>query len=68
MSWLDQLAQEINIPFAPGGWYTVAEIAQKLDVDHQTVRRILKKRKAEAKTFRAECSDGRILRIPHYRL
>jgi CTP-dependent riboflavin kinase len=67
-NWLDELAAEVNVPFAPEGWHTIATIAERLDVDHQTVRRILSKRKAESKIFRCVAKNGKVFRTPHYKL
>lgn len=68
VGWLKKLAQELNVPYAPGGWHTVAEISEVLSVDHQTVRRILSKRKAKGQIFKTVAKDGKVLKITHYKL
>ena len=68
VSWLDKLAAEINVPFAPPGWFTVSEICQKLDRDHQVVRVLLKKRGAEVRKFRHRKINGNVIITNHYKL
>jgi CTP-dependent riboflavin kinase len=68
VSWLDQLAQELNVPYAPEGWHPICVIAEKLELDHQSVRRILKKRNAQSRVFRFATKQGKIIKTPHYKL
>lgn len=68
VNWLEQLAAEINVPFAPPGWFTISEICEQVNRDHQTVRKLLKKRKAEMKQFRHIAKNGKTLITMHYKL
>lgn len=68
VSWLEELAAEINIPLAPPGWFTIAEICEKTQRDHQVVRKLLKDRKAEVKKFKHVRSDGKNIVTNHYKL
>jgi len=68
VNWLEELARELNVPYAPKGWHTVAQIGEALKVDHQTVRRILTKRKAESQIFKTIAKDGKIFKVSHYKL
>ena len=68
VSWLEELAAEINIPLAPLGWFTITEICEKTQRDHQVVRRILKERNAEVKKFKHIGLDGKVYVVKHYKL
>jgi hypothetical protein len=68
INWLEQLALEINIPFAPEGWFTITQICEFVGRDHQVVRRLLKKRGAEEKQFRHTTKNGKILITAHYKM
>ena len=68
VGWLEQLADEINVPFPPAGWYTLVEIATKLDRNRQFVERLLESKKAEKQYFMARRSDGNRVRMIHYKL
>lgn len=68
VNWLTELAQELNVPYAPEGWYTVSQIGEVLGVDHQTVRRLLANRKAEMKIYKCLVKNGRTIRTQHYKL
>jgi uncharacterized protein YwlG (UPF0340 family) len=68
VNWLEQLASEINVPFAPEGWHTMVQICEKLNRDHHAVRLILKKRNAEMKSFRTKTAAGKTITTPHYKL
>lgn len=68
LSWLEQLAQEVNVPPAPPGWYTLSEISEKLNRDRCYVQRLMSEKKAEKKHFMARRSDGNMIRLLHYKL
>ena len=68
VSWLEELAAEINIPFAPEGWFTMAQICEFVERDHQVVRKILKDRKAEQKQFKHTTKTGKIIVTVHYKM
>jgi len=68
VNWLQELAQEINVPHAPDGWHPICVIAEQLELDHQSVRRILKKRHAQIRVFRFTTKEGKIMKTPHYKL
>jgi DNA polymerase I-like protein with 3'-5' exonuclease and polymerase domains len=67
-SWLEELAAEVNLPEAPDGWFTMNEICERLNRDHQFVRRLLKQRNAEKKDFKYITSAGKAIITPHYKL
>lgn len=68
VSWIEQLADEINVPYAPPGWYTLGEISAKLDRNRQFVVRLLESKKAEKQYFMARRGDGNRVRMIHYKL
>ena len=70
VSWLNQLIEEVNVPFPPKeeGWYTMAQICEAAGRDHQIMRRVLKEKKAECKKFRSLTSDGKSMVCFHYRI
>jgi len=67
-SWLEELAAEINIPVAPEGWFTLTQICDQLNREHQYVRRLLKQRNAERKSFRHITTLGKTMITTHYKL
>jgi len=70
VGWLTELAQELNVTFAPEGegWATMAQICEATGRDHQNVRVLLKRRNAEVRKFKAVNAGGRVIITPHYRL
>jgi hypothetical protein len=68
VNWLEQLASEINVPTAPEGWYTMAQICERVGRDHQVVRKLLANRGAETKQFRHINSKGQTIITTHYKL
>jgi hypothetical protein len=66
VDWLTKLAAEINVPLAPEGWYTMEQICEKTQRDHQSIRRILKKMNVEVRQFRYVLKNGRTTVGPHY--
>lgn len=68
VNWLEQLADEINVPYAPQGWYTLGEISAKLDRNRQYVVRLLESKKAEKQYFMSRRADGNRVRMIHYKL
>jgi hypothetical protein len=68
VNWLEQLAAEVNLPFAPQGWFTMSQICEKVGRDHQVVRKLLKSRGAEAKQFRHTNNKGHTIITMHYKL
>lgn len=55
----------------PPGWFTVAQLADKLDRSHcntsERVRRMVAAGKAEKKMFRIQLAE-KVRPVPHYRL
>ena len=68
VNWLQQLAAEINVPFAPEGWYTMTQICTELNRDHNSVRILLKKRNAQTAQFRSYTTGGKMVVTTHYKL
>jgi hypothetical protein len=70
VSWLTELAQELNVSFPPEGegWATMAQIVEATGRDHQNIRVLLKRRNAEVRKFKAVNAGGRVIITPHYRL
>ena len=70
LGWLKQLANEVNVPFAPEGegWATMNQICEAAGRDHQVVRKILKQKNAEVRKFRAVTSEGKVIVTNHYRV
>ena len=66
--WLSELAETLAIKPAPPGWYTISQIAEKLNIGRTAVRTILKDRSATAKKFYQVTSDGRTVSLLHYKL
>jgi len=70
VSWLTELAQELNVSFPPEGegWATMSQIVEATGRDHQNIRVLLKRRNAEVRKFKAVNSNGRVIITPYYRL
>ena len=68
VSWLEELAAEINVPLAPPGWFTMSQICEQVGRDHQVVRKLLKDRNAEVKKFKHIKSDGKSIITNHFKL
>ena len=70
VSWLTELAQELNVTFAPEGegWATMSQICEATGRDHQNIRKLLKKRNAEVCKFKAVTTGGKVMVTPHYRI
>ena len=70
--WCDELSGSTIPPDdVPAGWFTVAQLANKLDRSHcntsERVRKMVSAGKAEKKTFRIQLEE-RVRPVPHYRL
>jgi hypothetical protein len=70
--WCQILSQSSVAPDeVPAGWFTVAQLADKLDRSHcntsERVRKMVAAGKAEKKMFRIQL-DERVRPVPHYRL
>ena len=70
--WCQILSQSSVVPDkVPAGWFTVAQLADKLDRSHcntsERVRKMVAAGKAEKKMFRIQL-DERVRPVPHYRL
>jgi hypothetical protein len=68
LSWLEQLAEEVNIPEAPLGWYTLSQITEKLNRDRNFVMRLLKEKNAQKQYYMMRKSDGKLTKLIHYKL
>jgi len=70
ISWLQQLVDEVNVPFPPEGqgWYTMSEICEQTERDHQIIRKILKDKNAESRKFKFARTDGKIIVTTYYRM
>ena len=70
VSWLTELAQELNVSFPPEGegWATMSQICEATGRDHQNMRTLLKRRNAETRKYKAVTADGKVIITPHYRL
>ena len=66
--WLAQLAETLHAKRAPPGWYTLTQIAQRLNMGRTAARNVLKRNKAAAQTFLHKTCDGRIIPTVHYKL
>lgn len=67
---MQQLVDEVNVPFPPEGkgWYTMSEICEQTERDHQTIRKILKDKNAESRKFKFARTDGKIIVTTYYRI
>ena len=70
VSWINKLADEINVPFPPKGeeWYPICEIAKMVGKSHSVVAGIMKRKNAEVKRFTHIGIDGRKVVLIHYRM
>ena len=70
VGWLRALAEEVNVSFPPDGegWATMVQITEATGRDHQCVRRLLKQRNAEVRSFKTLTASGKSMVTPHYRL
>jgi hypothetical protein len=66
--WLTQLAENIEVKFAPPGWYTLTQIAQRLKIGRTATRNILVQKKAVKQKFYHKTPDGRTVSTTHYKL
>ena len=70
--WCQILSQSSVVPDkVPAGWFTVAQLADKLDRSHcntsERVRKMVAAGKAEKKMFRIQLEE-KVRPVPHYRL
>lgn len=70
--WCQILSQSSVAPDeVPAGWFTVAQLADKLDRSHcntsERVRKMVAAGKAEKKMFRIQLEE-KVRPVPHYRL
>ena len=70
--WCQILSQSSMAPDeVPAGWFTVAQLADKLDRSHcntsERVRKMVAAGKAEKKMFRIQLEE-KVRPVPHYRL
>jgi predicted DNA-binding transcriptional regulator AlpA len=70
VSWIEQLAQKINVPFPPKGegWITIKQAMEALGVSEATCKRILKKNNASRKKFRSILECGRNMVVWYYKI
>ena len=68
VNWLDQLAQELNVPFAPAGWYTITQIAKRIGRGDPYTRRLMQQKDIPCKQFKCKTSDGKVILSNHYKL
>jgi hypothetical protein len=68
VNWLEQLAAELNVPFAPKGWHTMAQICERVGRDHQIVRKMLKRANAQTAKYRHLNSCGKVIVTVHYKI
>ena len=66
--WLSQLAENIKVQFAPSGWYTLAQISQRLKIGRTATLSILTQKKAAKQKFLYKTPDGRTSLTAHYKL
>lgn len=66
--WLSKLAQEFDIKPAPEGWYTLAQIIQKLGIGRTATQAILAERNAQKARYYRVTPDGRKVLQVHYKL
>lgn len=66
--WLSQLASSIKMEFAPPGWYTLNQVAERLGVGRTAAKSILAHKKALQQKFCCKLSDGRSFYTMHYKL
>ena len=70
--WCEILSSpSITAEQVPEGWFTVAQLAQKVDRSHcntsERVRKMVAAGKAEKKMFRIQLEE-KVRPVPHYRL
>ena len=66
--WLSKLVDNLEVKFAPAGWYTLTEVAQRLKIGRTATRNILNQKKAARQKFYHRTIDGRIVATTHYKL
>jgi hypothetical protein len=60
------LKRELEGEPAPDGWYTIAQIANMLEVNAPAAVRLAARKRWECKKFTAPTSDNRRILIKHY--
>jgi hypothetical protein len=70
VSWVTQLAEELNIPFPPkdAGWFTFSEIQRQINKGPTGTKTIISKLNLEKQNFMHIGIDGRRIIRVHYRL
>lgn len=66
--WLSQLAENLELKPAPPGWYTLSEVAQRLNIGRTATLNILTQRNAAKHRFYHKTPDGRTVPTTHYKL
>jgi hypothetical protein len=66
--WLSQLAENIKVQFAPPGWYTLAQVSQRLKIGRTATLNILTQKEAAKQKFLYKTPDGRTAFTTHYKL
>jgi|LakMenE01Jun11ns_1017448.scaffolds.fasta_scaffold5969132_1 hypothetical protein len=66
--WLSQLANNMKMEFAPPGWYTLNQVAERLGIGRTAAKSILAHKKALKQKFCCKLSDGRNFYTMHYKL
>jgi hypothetical protein len=65
-SLITALKRELEGEPAPEGWYTIAQIANMLEVNFAAALRLAARKKWECKKFTAMTPDNRRILIKHY--
>ena len=68
VDWLSQLAINIKMEFAPPGWYTLNQVAERLGVGRTAAKSILAHKKAAQQKFCCKLTDGRNFYVMHYKI
>jgi len=70
--WCEALAPRYNVDSIPPGWFTIAEISERLGKNRSTIGKRMQDAvldgRAEVKTFRIASGQRGIYPVPHYRI
>ena len=66
--WLSELVNNLEVKPAPPGWYTLTQVAERLNIGRTASRNILAQKKALKQKFYHKTIDGRIVLTTHYKL
>jgi uncharacterized protein YjcR len=63
---LEQLKAELVGEAPPEGWYSVADLMEKLGVKRTVVDNLVRRKEWKVEKFKAKSRDGKALKVNHY--